>query len=285
MKLCLQIVLAASLVSSGWAEERLTSDGRLKRDPTFIGDGSSLVFGVDESDTLVRLMRMDMASKKQEPLHPESPKTEYEPSFSADGRYESFTLCKANLALELVIRDTKTSKQVVIGHKGRGGYTRSVISPRAKHVVYCFAETGPQHIFSVNMVGQEKKQLTDGAGINNWPSFSPDGKRIVFSSSRTGTYEIFLMNVDGSNVKQLTNNNQMEIRPRLSPDGKRIAFVSNHGGDRDVFVINIDGTNRQRVTTNPSRDDYPFWHPDGKRIVYVSERQGKFDLFLIDVPQ
>jgi TolB protein len=267
-----------------FAEEQLTVDGRLKRDATFVDGGKSIVFGVDESDTLVRLMRLNLKTKKQEPLHPESPKTEYEPSFSADGRFESFTLCKANLAMELIIRDTKTGKQVVIGHKGRGGYTGSQISPDATQVVYCFAENGPQHIWSVNIEGKEKKQLTDGAGINNWPSFSPDGKHILFASSRTGTYEIYLMKSDGSDVKQITNNNKMEIRPRLSPDGKRIAYVTNDGGDRDIFVMDINGKNQRRVTSNPARDDYPFWHPDGKRLVYASERQGKFDLFLIDVP-
>jgi Tol biopolymer transport system component len=266
------------------AEVRLTEDGSIKRDPVYIADGKQLVYSVDESEILIRLMRMDLDTKKTEPLRPRANKNEFETAFSSDERYWAITHNKSNLAMEMVIVDTKTNKEFKVTHSGRGGTRAPVFSPDDKRVIYCFAEKGPQQIWSVNLQAKDKKQLSDGQGISNWPSITPDGKTIVFSTSRHGTYELYAMDIDGKNARRITNNNFSEFRPRLSPDGKRIAYVAFDGGDRDVFVMNLDGKNIRRVTNNPERDDYPSWHPDGKHLVIVSERQGAHDLYVVDVP-
>ena len=279
------LIAGLLLVATGVAEERLTKDGRLKRDPVFIQGGKQIVYAVDETSDLIRLLRLDLASGKSEALHKDSTKSEFEIAFSADERHRVFTRCKSNLAMELVIRDMKTGKDVVIGHQGRGGYCRAAISPDASRVIYCFAETGPQHIFSVNIKGKEKKQLTTGTGIHNWPSFSPNGKQILFTSSRLGTYELFLMKSDGGEVKQITKNRSMELRARLSPNGKRVAYVTSKDGNREIYVMDVASGKQRRITNNSERDDYPYWHPDGKRLVYVSARDGSFDLYMADVPE
>ncbi|MEK6236501.1 MAG: DPP IV N-terminal domain-containing protein, partial [Planctomycetales bacterium] len=271
--------------ASASAEEiRLTEDGSLKRDPVFIAGGSQIVFSVDESDILIRLMRLDLESGEIEPLRPRNNTNEFETAFSSDDRYWAITHNKSNLGMEMVIVDSKTDKEFKVTHSGRGGTRAPVFSPDDKRVIYCFAETGSQQVWSVNLEAKDKKQLSDGQGINNWPSFTPDGKTIVFSSSRDGAYELYSMDADGKNPRRITNNNFSEFRPRLSPDGKRIAYVSFDGGDRDVFVMDLDGNNIRRVTDNPERDDYPSWSPDGKRLVIVSERRGEHDLYLVDAP-
>lgn len=262
---------------------RITDDGRLKRDPVFIQNGDFLVYGVDEGTDKIRLMKRNVETGETVPLHATAPRSELEPAFSLDGRYYAVNHNTGNLSMKMIIRDTQGASDVDIPVKGRGGMRSPTFSPDSKHIVYCFAETGPQHLFRIDVKGENKKQLTDGRGMNNWPSFTPDGKKIVFSSSREGTYEIYSMKADGSDVQRLTDSPTQDIRPSVSPDGARIAFISSRDGNRELYVMDIDGENVRRITDHPERDDYPSWHPDSERVVLVSERRGRSDLYLVQV--
>jgi len=263
---------------------QLTADGRLKRDPVFISDGEELVFGADEGTDKIRLLRMNLETRKVTPFHENAPRSELEPAFSPCGRYYALNHNTGNLTVKMVIHDSETGTDTDISVKGRGGMRSPAFSPDSTRIAYCFAETGPQQIFSVDVKGKDKRQLTDSQGINNWPSYTPDGKRIVFTSSRDGNYEIYAMDADGKNVTRLTNSPTQDIRPRVSPEGTRIVFTSSRDGNREIYVMNIDGTHVKRVTENPERDDYPAWHPDGKSIAFVSERKGRHDIYIIEVP-
>lgn len=277
---------------AGWAgalvagePQRLTHDGIHKRDPQFVDGGKALIYGYDEQDDLVRVMRLDLGSGEAQPLVKDvGDKHHIEPALSADGRYLSVTECTGNLTAKLVIRDLQEGRDVAITHSGRGGTRSPAFSPDNRRVVYAFAETGPQQLWSVAVDGSDKQQLTQCEGISNWPSFTPDGKSIVFSNSRENNYEIYVMDAGGGNERRLTENRLMDIRPEVSPDGKQVAFTSTRGGAYDVYVMDIDGGNVRQITDSEERDDYPAWHPDGKHLVVVSERAGHFDLYLYPVP-
>lgn len=276
--------LFASVLAAG-EPVQLTSDHRLKRDPVFV-NRQEIVFTLQASPVQLRLMRLSLEDRSVEPLRPEATKSEFEPAFSADGRYHAFVQSRGNLSLALVIVDTREETTAEI--KPAGGFSgmRSpAVAPDASRVVYSFPEAGRQQIFSVNRAAGDRKQLTDSGGVNNWPSFSPDGKRIAFGSTRDGNYEIYVMNADGGEVRRLTHHPLQDIRPRFSPDGKRIAFTSNRDGNYEIYVMNADGSGLERITDHPERDDYPAWHPDGTKLVVVSERAGRYDLFLIDAPR
>lgn len=279
------LVAVPFTVSAGDAI-RLTDDGVNKRDPHFIENGQTLIFCVDDGPDLIRMMRMDMSTRQAVPVFDDSGnRHQLEPSFSPDGQFVAFTECTGNLTARLVIRNLQAKADAAITHSGRGGTRSPAFSPDSKHVVYAFAETGPQQLWSVTTDGGDKKQLTQCSGISNWPSFTPDGKTIAFSNSRENNYEIYTMSaVDGSQERRLTHNSLMDIRPTVSPDGQQIAFVSTRAGSYEVFVMNIDGTNVRRMTHSEERDDYPAWHPNGRQLVVVSERDGEFDLYLLDVP-
>ena len=283
-----------SLLLAGWVLpgivdaadlSRLTDDGVNKRDPQFVENGRYLVYCVDDGPDLIRMLRMDMATRVTVPVFNDAGnKHQLEPSFSTDGRFVAFTECTGNLTARLVIRDMEKKKDAAVTHGGRGGTRSPVVSPDGKRDVYAFAETGPQQLWSVNTDGMDKKQLTQCSGISNWPSFTPDGKTIVFSNSRENNYEVYSMSLDGSNDRRLTNNSLMDIRPVISPDGRQIAFVSTRAGSYEIYVMNIDGTNIRRLTYSEERDDYPAWHPNGRELVVVSERDGAFALYLLEVP-
>lgn len=282
------LTLAACLLPLAPAsgdERRLTADGRIKSDPVFTDrSGKELVYAVQESPNLIRLVRLRLADGTVTPIDPAETKTRFEPAFSPDGRYFAFVQSKGNLSLGMVIRDTKTGKEAEL--KPAGGFSgprRPAIAPSGR-VLYSFAEKGRQKILSVDLNAGDSRVVIDSPGINNAPDVSADGKRVAFSSSREGNFEVYVAGIDGGGVRRLTSHPRQDIRPRFSPDGKRIAFTSNRDGNYEIYVIGADGAGLVRVTNNPERDDYPVWHPDGRRLVIVSERKGKQDLYLLDVP-
>ena len=281
------LIITACLISMSSVQAeliRLTEDGTNKRDPCFIDSGKTLIFCFDDGPDLIRMMRMDMESRRVEPVFRDAGnRHNLEPAFSSDGRFVAFTQCTGNLTARLVIRNQETNAEAYVTHSGRGGTRSPAFSPDGKRVVYAFAETGPQQLWAVDTDGKNKKQLTECSGISNWPTFTPDGKTVVFSNSRENNYELYATAVDGSSERRLTHNTIMDIRPAVSPDGKQVAFVSTRAGSYDVFIMNIDGSNVRQMTSSEERDDFPNWHPNGRQIVFVSERGGEFDLYLIDV--
>lgn len=266
---------------------RLTTDGRFKRDPVVVAQGEEIIYAVQETPALFRLMRWKRLDKASEPLHAASNRSEFEPAVSATGRHVAFVQSRGNLSLALVIRDTQQNKDVEVPPSGGFSGVRSpAFSPDGTRVLYAFPDGsgGRQGIYSVSVQATERKVIADSDGINNWPSFSPDGKQIVFSSTRDGDYDIYLMNADGTDPRRIMSSPQQDLRPRFSPDGKRIAFVSNRDNNYEIYVVNKDGSGLERITDHPERDDYPAWHPDGKRLVILSERDGRHDLYEVGVP-
>lgn len=283
-----QILIVTLGTSPGvaWAEQRLTTDGRIKNSPVFTDrSGTELIYVLQERPVQFRLMRLKFADQSVEPVHPQQTKTEFEPALSPDGNVLAYVQSRGNLSLALMIHDVRTGKDVEVPPgAGFSGPRSPAISPDGTRVLFSYPDQGRQRIYSVNLEARDQKTIIDSDGINNWPDFSPDGRRIVFASTRDDDYEIYSAAADGSDPRRLTNSPRQDIRPRFSPDGSRIVFMSSRDGNYEIYLMKADGSDVRRVTNNAESDDYPVWHPDGKRLVIVSERGGRHDLYLVDVP-
>ncbi|HQU44017.1 MAG TPA: hypothetical protein PK867_14455 [Pirellulales bacterium] len=255
----------------------------MKMDPVFVNQGKDLVFTVLETPTQTSLMRLRLDDGSQERLHPKASTAEFEAAFSSDDRYCAYVQSRGNLSLRLVIHDTRDDKESVFEPGGGfAGMRHPSISTTARRVVFSMPGSGGQQIFSSDLRGEDRKDLTQGDGLNFWPSFSPDGGTIAFGSSRDGDFDLYLMNADGSHVRRLTDAPGRDMRPAWSPDGRRIAFTSARDGNPEIYVIDADGSGLLRITHDAEQDDFACWHPDGRRLAMVSERSGKFDVYLVD---
>jgi TolB protein len=262
---------------------RLTLDGGLKFSPQVTTRGEEVIYTLMATPKLFRLMRLKLGDRSVEPWHRDAPKSELDPAVSVDGRYLAFVQLRGVLSLALVIRDLQAgSDGGVPPASGFAGMRSPAIAPDGKRVLYCFAGKGSQHIYSVDMQGGDRRMLTAGVGIDNWPCYSPDGKWVVFGSSRRGKFDVWVMSADGGNLRRLTDSPRQDIRPRFSPDGRRIAFTSHRDGRPRVYVMNADGSAVKRLETGSEGDDFPTWHPDGRRLLFVSEVAGQRDLVLMD---
>lgn len=108
-----------------------------------------------------------------------------------------------------------------------------------------------------------RKQLTNNAGNNAFPSVAPDGRYVVFASSRARSTTLWRMEIDGANPQQLTTGTG-DGEPSFSPDGKWIVYSSFTSAVPNLWRVSIDGGNATRVT-----DKFcfaPSISPDGKLI-------------------
>jgi len=281
--LALLVLTATTTISA--AERQLTDDHRYKRDPVFL-DANTLIYVVQARPEQLQLVRRDLKSGKQRPVHKDETRSELEPAVSPDGRFLAFLQSRSAASVGMVIEDTRQQTTAEIPPaSGFAGMRSPSFSHDGKRVLYVFAEGGRQKVFSCNTSAGDRKVLVDASGICNWPSVSRDGRMLLYGSTRDGNYEIYRASaLDGSSPQRLTHHRAQDVRPRFSPDGRRVVFVSNRDGNREIYVMGADGSGVTRVTEHPERDDYPTWHPDGKRIVYVAERKGGFDLRMRDLP-
>jgi Tol biopolymer transport system component len=277
------IILIALQGANAAEPRRLTTDGGIKLTPAFL-NGEELVYVDFEKPELTTLKRLRMKDLHIDRFHPKAASQELEPAFSPDGKWCTYLKATGTLSVTLVIRNEQGQQEAFVSPGGGfSGFRSPAFTPDGKRVIYSFAENNYQNLFSVNLEGKDRQQLTQQKGMNYWPSYSPDSERILFGSTRDGNYEIYTMKVDGKDVQRLTKSRFQDLRPRFSPDGKRIAFTSSRDGNFEVYIMNVDGTGLKRMTNHPERDDYPTWHPNGKQLAIVSERDGRHDLYLLTI--
>jgi TolB protein len=101
-------------------------------------------------------------------------------------------------------------------------------------------------IYTCNVDGSDKKQVTH-LGKANWaPFYHPSGKKILFSSNHHSQkgydFQLYMINEDRSGLERITTNSYFNAFPMFSPDGKKLIFSSNrrNWGTRDTNLFIAD---------------------------------------------
>ncbi|MDX1980396.1 MAG: hypothetical protein SFV51_09015 [Bryobacteraceae bacterium] len=191
------------------------------------------------------------------------------------------------------------------------GYdAEATINFKRRKIIYTSMASGDLDLWSMNLDGGGKKQLTTGKGYDGGAVFSKDGKKIVWRANhpeqgpRMQRYtdllregltepmkmEIFIADANGGNQKQLTSFGCASFAPTFTPDGRRILFASNKhncdGRKFELFLINTDGTGLKQVTNFDGFVSFPEFSPDGRTLVFSSDKGAKsryeFNIFLAD---
>lgn len=266
--------------------QRLTTDGTIKFTPTFFRNENEVAFVQFVKPTLFQIISLKLDDLSMRPLHANETNHELDVAISPDGNYYAYIKCQGTLVGTIEILDANQNHiGTVAAGEGLGMYRSLAFAPNNSRLLFAYPEEVHQQLFSVGLDGDNRQQLTNSSGINNWPCFSPDGSLIAFGSTRDENYEIYTMQSDGTGVRRLTNNPTMDMRPKFSPDGQHICFTSNRDGNYEIYVMNSDGSDLQRITDHHERDDYATWHPNGRQLLMVSERRGNHDLYFVELPR
>jgi Tol biopolymer transport system component len=161
-----------------------------------------------------------------------------------------------------------------------------------------FAYNTPDgNLWSVDVNGSHRVQLTHAGGNDFDPSWSPDGSQVVFRTSRghyapdrhgTGTEGIFIVAADGSAERQLYPIDPITpggLFPDWSPDGTWIAFSGVHpDGSEAIYTIHPDGTGLSDLGSTNGSAECAEWSPDSTRIMFCSHLPGSnnFDVWVMN---
>lgn len=143
------------------------------------------------------------------------------------------------------------------------------------------------HIYVMDRLGNDVRQLSSGAFLDANPSFSPDGSLVVFDRSglQRGASQIFSVPVGGGPIHQISNGSAADYDPTFTPNGKRIVFVSDRRSsgrtDRsNIFSMRPNGSGIRLLIGGPRNEFDPDVSPDGRRIAFASNRDHGPNLFV-----
>ena len=131
------------------SSERLTHDGKRKLGPVFAQGGQEVVFSVHDTPNLVAIKRLKLADGSVERLHPAIVAHQFDPAFSADGRYHCFAMSSTSPQLVLVIQDQKEKKETTFRPRDARATVRGLtIAPDGARVVFSLSdvEIGRAHV-------------------------------------------------------------------------------------------------------------------------------------------
>jgi len=175
--------------------------------------------------------------------------------------------------------DFSKAKQITSGFGDRGGEFLGVSWTSAEKIVYGSTAGGGLDIWTMDVDGRNRKQLTVDPLIDLKPTVSPVDGSIVYVSRRTGAPHLCTISAVGLNPRQLTNG-KSESFPSFSPDGKWVAYISIEDIPT-LWKLPLDGGQPKQLTN--AFTWVPSVSPDGKLIacLYKENPAQPFRLALI----
>lgn len=158
----------------------------------------------------------------------------------------------------------------------------------AGKLLYVTKTTDGTEVFSINVDGTEKSQLTKSRNPKFYPSWSPDGSQIVYEEIVGSLNAVYLKKPD---LKAAPTDLVHGNYPRWTPDGKQI-ILSIDGGGTSIYVVNVNGTGTPQVvvrakTAKDSRFYPSMGGPDGKSIAYAGKTGtgGTYEIYVTGISE
>ena len=132
-------------------------------------------------------------------------------------------------------------------------------------------------IYTIQLNGENRTNLTQHPADDVYPDWSPDGAKIAFWSNRDGNYDIWVFDANGDFPTKVADIELIAYRPVWSPDGKHILFSAQKGQlydydqNADLYVVRLADLYITQLTDEEELSVWSgAWAPDGWRIAFAS---------------
>jgi Tol biopolymer transport system component len=145
-----------------------------------------------------------------------------------------------------------------------------ISAQNTNRIAYASNQTSTQilQIFTMNLDGSDKKQLTNLPTNCMYPKWSPDGKQIVFNTDDNSIYIIKDANLASDPVFLFNGNN-----PVFTSEGNEIVFNSEYQGVLSIYVMDIEETEPVLIS-HGNYSNQQVISPAGNKLVYSGFYEG-----------
>jgi Tol biopolymer transport system component len=137
-------------------------------------------------------------------------------------------------------------------------------------------------ICSMDLAGDNKKEIFNSELDITTLELSPDGKELVFS-----TYDgIYKYRINNGKLEKLKAAEEIGIyyaNPKYSPNGDEILYFKGYGTftRMSICIMDKNGQNNREIAPNIAFYD-AAWSPDGERIIFMTEEDDANRLYIIN---
>ncbi len=229
---------------------------------------------------------------------------DYQPDWSADGRWVIYTSYRAD-AMELWVLDLSTGSTHALTRNGAVN-VEPRFSPDGRRIVFASsADQGRFHLFVADFEQgalQNLQQITQ-EHLSELPRYyysphdheispvwSRDGREIIYVTNRNhihGTGGIWrIAAAPGSVGREIHyEETNWRARPEVSPDGSRLVFSSYAGRSwHNLWMMPANGGDVFSVAFGDWDQTSARWSPDGSRIAFISNQHGNTEIGIEQIP-
>jgi Tol biopolymer transport system component len=214
------------------------------------------------------------------------------PDWSPDGRRIVFELDHPSGPTYCSVELVNTDEGGIVDLTGQrnGCEAQPSFTPDGQRIVFERFDdiTNVDAIWSMNLSGGDRQEITTGTGGVTDPNVAPDGTTLSFVDFNGADLgqALYTVRMDGSDLTQLTPFDfDVAVKQDWSPDGGRIVFTDNADNFQkpaNIATIRPDGTGLRYLTDYQSPDLRAYtgsYSPDGHWIVFRLEDHGQYGLY------
>ena len=184
-------------------------------------------------------------------------------SWTPDGKIVYASAANGNLDLWIMESNGAGQKQLTAD---AGNNRRPSVSPDGRYIVFISDRTGVNHVWRIDIDGNNARQLTNGNG--EWrPQCSPVGQWVIYRSA-SGRGSVWKVPIDGGDAVKIID--QTSAGLAISPDGKWIASAHFEPADIKTAIYSVEGGEPHKILD--IHTVYIRWTPDGRALAYLDDK-------------
>jgi len=169
-----------------------------------------------------------------------STRVESSPDISPDGLRIAFTSNRSG-SNEVWVADADGANARQLTALGTTAHPRW--SPDGRYLVCAVGLTptasAASSIHVIDAFSGASRRLSDGAGLEKWPTWAADGESIYYASTRSGSWQIWRVKAAGGGPEQITRNGGLKAWE--SSDGSHLYYSSESAGQSAIWRMPVKG--------------------------------------------